>query len=84
MDLTIYAIGGEIPFPGNFVGRCTDPTTALNLFLLMTFAGCTGCSLHGPMFTGAEPYSGEFTLDEMQDILLRVSEAYRAAEESVN
>lgn len=84
MDLDIYAIGGDVPFPGNFVGHCADPTTAINLYLLMRFADCTGASLHGHMFAGDEPYSGDFTLDEVQDILMRVSEAYRAQAESLN
>lgn len=84
MDLDIYAIGGTIPFPGNFVGHCTDPTTAINLYLLMCFAECTGARLQGHMFAGDTPYSGDFPLDEVQTILLRVSEAYRAQAEAVN
>lgn len=85
MDLDIYAIGGDIPFPGNFVGHVTDPTTAINLYLLMRFADCRGATLHGHMFLGDEPYDDDdFTLDEVEDILLRVSEAYRAQTESLN
>ena len=61
MKVAIYGIGGS--FNEELAGVAHDPTTALNLLHLIGFTGGSACSLHGPLYSGADALSGEMSLE---------------------
>lgn len=64
MKVVIYIIGGE--HNEEIIGTAYDATTGINLLRAAKLLGARGVSLHGTLFEGSYPLSGEMSIAEAE------------------